>query len=133
MAIRAILSLFGLFHLVNGLWMLLAPDSWFVTIPGVTATGPLNYHFVADIGLAFIASGAGFLAGARNGPAAGAFAIAGATWPALHALFHLSLWLRHGFPGTPALMASEYIGVFGLGALGLWAAIVHARKQGTLT
>jgi uncharacterized protein YjeT (DUF2065 family) len=64
MITRAAMLMLALVHILNGLWMLLAPMSWYAAIPGVAATEPLNHHFVADIGLAFIASGA---AGFRSG------------------------------------------------------------------
>ncbi|WP_144223329.1 hypothetical protein [Mesorhizobium amorphae] len=44
--------------------MLAAPALWYSAIPGVTETGPANLHFIRDIGLAFIAAGAGLLIGA---------------------------------------------------------------------
>src|ERR1700722_6770907 len=98
MFVRAGLLLLGLIHLGNGLWMMLAPDGWYAAVPGVSMTGPINHHFIADIGLAFVASGAGLLLGARNMHAAGAFAVAGSAWPALHALLHIWGWVHMGFP-----------------------------------
>ena len=38
--------------------MLLAPESWFATIPGVTDTGPLNQHLVRDFGACYLLLGA---------------------------------------------------------------------------
>lgn len=128
MAVRAALLILGLFHLVNGLWMLAAPESWFATIPGVSETGPLNHHFVADIALAFAASGLGLILGARDRPSAGAFAVAGATWPALHALLHIWEWIVHGFPATAAVFVSEGVGVIAVGALG--TALAWLRQRG---
>ena len=87
MIVRALLAIVGLFHVAVGAFMLVAPDHWYAAVPGVAATGPFNPHFVRDIGLAFVASGAGLMAGAPRGRVAAAYACAGATWPALHALF----------------------------------------------
>ena len=54
-----ILFVLGALHLANAGWMLLAPESWYANLPaGVPDTGPLNVHFVRDIGCAFLASGA---------------------------------------------------------------------------
>lgn len=128
MAVRAALLILGLFHLVNGLWMLATPEAWYAVIPGVSETGPLNHHFVADIALAFVASGLGLMLGARDRPGAVAFAAAGAAWPALHALLHLWEWLVHGFPATAAVFVSEGIGVVAVGALG--AALAWVRQKG---
>ena len=44
----------------NGLSMLLFPETWFNTIPGVTATGPFNAHFVRDVGAAYLVCGLAF-------------------------------------------------------------------------
>lgn len=45
----------------NGLWMLVAPDSWHSDLPArVPDTGPFNPHFVRDIGVTFAVLGAGF-------------------------------------------------------------------------
>ena|SRR5208283_3605716 len=40
----------GLLAAINGLFMLLAPDSWYLIAPGVPDTGPFNQYFVRDIG-----------------------------------------------------------------------------------
>ncbi len=47
----------GLLAAVNGLFMLIAPDSWYPITPGVPDTGPFNQHFVRDIGCAFLVTG----------------------------------------------------------------------------
>lgn len=50
----------ALVALANGLWMLADPATWFVNIPaGVPDTGPLNNHFVHDIGVVFLLIGVG--------------------------------------------------------------------------
>jgi hypothetical protein len=39
----------------NGLWMLVAPVGWFTGVPAaVTDTGPVNVHFVHDLGVVFL-------------------------------------------------------------------------------
>jgi hypothetical protein len=48
-------------NIANGLWMLIAPEGWYHGLPaGVPDTGPLNTHFVRDIGAAFFTIGAAF-------------------------------------------------------------------------
>lgn len=43
---------------VNGLWMLVSPDSWYTGLPAALPDfGPLNRHFVRDTGCAFLAVG----------------------------------------------------------------------------
>ena len=59
------LALFGAGGLGNGIWMLLDPPSWYVNLPAaVPDTGPLNEHFVRDIGSAFVVMAAGALVAA---------------------------------------------------------------------
>ncbi len=41
----------------NGLVMLFAGLWWYGVVPGVTATGPYNPHFVRDIGAAYLVTG----------------------------------------------------------------------------
>ena len=54
------LALFGAGSLVNGIWMLLDPPGWYVNLPAaVPDTGPLNEHFVRDIGSAFVVMAVG--------------------------------------------------------------------------
>ena len=112
------LRVLGLIHLANAAFMLAAPERWYASVPGVRMTGPINPHFVADIGLAFLASGAGLLLGSRKGPHAAPFAVAGATWPVLHALLHVSGWFQHGVPAQMDVAIAEIFGVMIIGALG---------------
>jgi hypothetical protein len=73
----------------NGLAMLFAGLWWYGVVPGVTATGPFNPHFVRDIGVAYLvtAGGLGWFA-AR--PRAGWPALAAAAaFLALHAAIHV--------------------------------------------
>jgi hypothetical protein len=58
--------LMGLAALANGTFMLVAPEHWYVLVPGVTTTGPFNQHFIRDIGLIFLFVGAAFLLGAAK-------------------------------------------------------------------
>ena len=73
----------------NGVVMLFASLAWYDAVPGVTATGPFNPHFVKDIGAAYLAAAGGlawFAARPREGWPAMA---AGAVFLALHALIHV--------------------------------------------
>jgi hypothetical protein len=49
-------------NLANGAWMLADPAGWYTTLPAaVPDFGPLNEHFVRDIGSAFAMLGLGLL------------------------------------------------------------------------
>ena len=127
--VRILLILLGAFHILNGAFMLLAPGLWYTMVPGVIDTGPLNQHFVYDVGMAFIASGAMLVLGARRGRAAAILACAGATWPALHALIHVVGWLTMGFPSQEQVAFSEIVAVAGLAALGVALAWLRLRGE----
>jgi hypothetical protein len=129
MVVRVMLLILGAFHILGGLWMLAAPAAWYASIPGIAATGPFNPHFITDIALAFIASGTGLILGARKAPWAGSVAAAGATWPALHALFHVWTWLSMGFPRALPVALSEVPGVVAIGALGAALAWLRVNQE----
>jgi hypothetical protein len=128
MVVRLLLAVLGVLHLANGLVMLVAPRSWGASVVHLAAPDHLHFHFIADIGMAFVASGAGLLLGARRGIAAGAFAVAGATWPFLHALIHTREWLMDGPPRATGDLLSEGIAVILVGILGAVLAWMRIRK-----
>ncbi|MBN9233427.1 MULTISPECIES: hypothetical protein [Phyllobacteriaceae] len=97
---RTLLILIGLYQGANGLFMLAAPALWYVTIPGVTATGPANPHFIRDIGLAFIAAAAGLIIGALKRDRW--MLIVASIFLGGHALLHLAE-MQHGTTFADAL------------------------------
>ena len=60
--ITVIIGALAAVHAANGLYMFLAPQTWFFSAPGVVDTGSFNRHFVQDVGSAYImtAVAAGF-------------------------------------------------------------------------
>lgn len=103
---------------VNGAMMLLAPSTWYALLPGVSDTGPLNAHFVRDIGAAYLAAALAAGLGAR-------FADRRALWPAvlflgLHAATHLVDSVA-GSHSHGAALITELGGVYlpAIGALAL--------------
>jgi len=94
-----LLGLFALGNLANGVWMLGNPAHWYIHLPAnVPGTGPLNEHFVRDIGCIFLLMGIVL-----------AIAVFRRRWrlPAMllttafygeHALVHLYDSARHLFP-----------------------------------
>ena len=131
MTVRALLLFLGGFHLANGLAMLIAPMSWYEAVPGVTGTGPFNHHFILDVGMAFLASGGLLALGASAASSAASFAIAGAVWPILHALIHITGWFTSGFPTEPRIVFSEVVGVVALAVLGGLLAWFRTRGEPT--
>jgi hypothetical protein len=61
------LAVFGIGNLANAGWMLADPAGWYAGLPAaVPDTGPLNTHFVRDIGSAFAVMGAALLLAAAR-------------------------------------------------------------------
>jgi hypothetical protein len=107
----------------NGIVMLVWPENWYMSVPGVTSTGPFNQHFLRDIGLIFVFIGAAFLVGVGRPHLRILLWAASSLWLVGHALFHFwevavgicsSSDLVRDFPDVtlPALIAT---------ALTLWA------------
>jgi hypothetical protein len=84
----------GLALAADGLLMLFDPTGWYALAPGVPETGPLNPHFVRDIGCAYILTGLA-LAGLAFNERAWPAALIGALFLTLHALVHVA----DGFSG----------------------------------
>src|SRR5438874_1182810 len=84
---RLTFRILGLLNLANGLWMLLAPAGWYLHLPAaVPDTGPLNPHFVRDIGAAFTTIGVVlFLAAPSRG-----VLLAVTLFYVLHAVVHVA-------------------------------------------
>ncbi|HXC55810.1 MAG TPA: hypothetical protein VNU97_10980 [Rhizomicrobium sp.] len=128
MVVRLGLGFVGLFHVANGLAMLVFPERWAALVVHLGAPDHLHLHFIADIAMAFLASGAGLLLAARRGAGNALWAVAGAAWPLLHALIHLKDWLGDGLPATLQGVLSEGMGVILVGALGVFLAWRRVRE-----
>ena len=83
-----IAMLLGVAMIANGTFMLVAPEGWYLAVPGVTSTGPFNQHFVRDIGLIFLLLGSAFLFGAVLPHSRVLLWAAPSIWLTGHALFH---------------------------------------------
>lgn len=93
---RTVLFFVAALYLATACYMFLTPHSFYDTVPGVAMMGPFNLHFIRDAGLAFLVSGAALgWAAARRRPQ---IALVGASWPFVHALFHIWIWLGRGMP-----------------------------------
>ncbi len=116
---RKLAGILGFSLAVNGLLMLFFAQAWYQMVPGASASGPFNPHFVRDIGCAYLASGgalAWFLydARARGG------ALAGAAFLALHALVHL--WDVSAGRESLATMKLDLPDIYMPALLALWIA-----------
>ena len=123
--------LLGVGALANGVYMLVAPESWYLSVPGVTTTGPFNQHFIRDIGLIFLLLGGAFLVGVAQPSLRVVFWAAPSIWLSGHALFHF--WeVAVGICSSSAIPrdfpAVTLPAIIGLG-LTLWA-IGQSRSVG---
>ena len=58
--LKSFYNFMGAVNFGNGLWMLFFAENWYFNLPaGLEDTGPLNTHFVHDIGLVFCILGIG--------------------------------------------------------------------------
>ena len=103
----------GSFQVANGLVMIVAPRRWFLSAPGVAATGPLNPHFVIDVGLGFLAAGLAFLACAWR-PQFRPVALGASGFVVFHALFHLSHLAMGAMADAPVTFAIAVPAFLGL-------------------
>lgn len=93
------LGLFALGNVANGLWMLVDPAGWYANLPAaVPDFGPLNEHFVRDIGAAYVTIGAALGCAAWIATARVLAVGLAALFSGLHALGHVHDTVR-GFVG----------------------------------
>jgi hypothetical protein len=70
----------------NGVYMFVDPPAWYAAVPGVPDTGPLNHHFVRDIGIAYFTAGVALAWSAHS--AGGRASALAALFIGGHALLH---------------------------------------------
>ncbi|HYC53492.1 MAG TPA: hypothetical protein VEL28_00935 [Candidatus Binatia bacterium] len=85
-----VLGVFSLGNFANAIWMLASPASWYENLPaGVPDFGPLNEHFVRDIGAIYLMIAVGLAVAALQPrwrvPACSSVA----AYMILHALVHV--------------------------------------------
>ena len=79
----------------NGAFMLFDPVQWYNQVPGVPHTGPMNSHFIRDIGFIYLLSGLCFVLACRQRENYRLWLAVGSAWPGLHAIFHIAEWFYH--------------------------------------
>jgi len=119
---RLILYVIAVTYLGNAAYMWFAPEAWYKAVPGVSAMGPFNLHFVKDIALVYLVSAGAFAWGVKNLDKTAL--IFGALWPCLHALFHIWIWAAmRGF----AFDLVALVNLVGI-QVPAWAGLIGARK-----
>jgi hypothetical protein len=123
----------GLALAANELLMLLDPAGWYALAPGVPETGPLNLHFVRDVGCAYILTGLA-LAGLAFIERAWPAALIGALFLTLHALVHVA----DGFSGRVHAnhVLTDLVSVYAPAGIALWLVLLStpiSRRMPMLT
>ncbi len=120
------LGLAGVATLAHAAWMLLDPAGWYATLPAaVPDTGPLNAHFVRDVGAAFAAMGVALLLAALRPALRAPMLAVGAVFYVAHALIHVTDTLAGRLP--PSHWLVDLPGVY-LPALVMLAVTVAALR-----
>jgi len=119
---KIILSVIAVIYGVNALIMWFAPEFWYETTPGVSMMGPFNLHFVRDIALIFLLAAGAFAWTVRNNSQTVGFV--GASWPCMHALFHIQIWIARGIP----LDEVAFVNLVGI-QLPAWTALYIVYKM----
>lgn len=111
----------------NGLAMLFVGPWWYGALPGVTATGPYNPHFVRDIGAAYLVAGLSYAAFAWRPRAAWPALAAAAAFLTLHAAIHVF----DAVCGTRPLhdLVRDFAGVFIPALIAVGLALSQARPS----
>lgn len=127
--VQLLLLIAAVTTIANGAFMLVGPLDWYVFVPTVVTTGPPNAHFIRDIGLAYLGSGAILLYAALAPARRWRAALVGGLWLALHGLLHV-YEVAAGICG-PATFWADAPAVIGQPALVVAAlGIVYARRNG---
>ena len=99
-----------LLSLVNGLWMLCFPLSWYTDFPAaIQHTGPFNSHFVRDLGVAYLVVALGFGWCARYLDRARPVHLGLTLFFLGHALIHLADLLTGRLPGAHWLIDAPLV------------------------
>jgi hypothetical protein len=121
------LGLGGVGNLANGVWMLADPAHWYLNLPArVPDFGPLNEHFVRDIGCAFSLIGLLLLAAIARPAWRLPACVVAAAFYGLHALVHVIDTTR-GLVG-PEHWGIDLPGVYVPAALFALLAVFAARR-----
>ncbi|MBS7663690.1 hypothetical protein I0D00_17330 [Pseudomonas lalucatii] len=118
----------GLASLANGLFMLVAPESWYWSVPGVPVRGLFNQHFLRDIGIQYLLMGVAFVYGAVDSRYRLLLWWLPTAWLVGHAIFHV--WeVAVGLCG-PQYLIVDFAGVTLPALISLGLVYGHYRVRG---
>lgn len=118
-------ALLALLFILIAVQMLFQPEDWYKNTAGVPETGPMNAHFIRDIGAAFLMSGAAFALFAIRKISWEVVAV-GAVFPGIHGGIHAyGLLVGH----SHASLAVDFFGVVVPGLLAALLALLVGHQQ----
>jgi len=123
-----VLGFFAAGNLVNAVWMLASPAHWYLNLPAnIPGTGPLNEHFVRDIGCIFLLLGVALLGGMFVRRLRLPAMVLATTYSLLHALVHV-------YDSTRGLLAPDHwrvdvVPIYATTLLSLWLTVKLAREE----
>lgn len=113
------LRVIGAFAILNGVVMLLESVSWFGAV--ASDTGPINVHFVRDVGAAYCAAGVAVLWAAERPALRGALLTVASVFLGIHALAHVYEIATGALP--VGHWVEDFPGVFLPAIVTTWAAV----------
>jgi len=123
----ALALLLGLAAMGNGVFMILAPETWYWLVPGVPDRGPFNQHFLRDIGMIYLLIGVAFIYGAIYLRYRLLLWLLPTAWLVAHALFHI--WeVLVGICGPESLL-EDFSGVTVPALLAVWLLYSSGRVR----
>jgi hypothetical protein len=124
---RIVAGALGALLAANALAMLFASLRWYYAVPGVTATGPFNPHFVRDIGATYLVVAGGLVWFAWRLAEGWAALVAGAAFLVLHALVHVHDAVLSPVCGHDLLR--DLPGVFVPALIAAWIAMISTPER----
>ncbi len=124
--LRTTYGLFAFWFALLGVHMLIDPAGWYSSTPGVPEEGPMNAHFIRDIGSAFIMVAIAYGFSVQKSASWQLPAVA-AVLPALHGGIHLLGAISGHRHGDGLLL--ELLAVVLPGGIAAVLPLVHYRNQ----
>ena len=132
MVSRIVLTFVALLLALNGINMLFDPPGWYASIQSVAHTGPLNPHFVRDIGCAYLTAAFGVELAAARPVHFWPGILSALAFLGLHALVHIWETIE-GMPAAQHMGTVDMLGVYGppfiLALIIAWARFQPALKE----
>ncbi len=128
--LKSIYNVLGGISVGNGLWMLISASSWFQKMPvGAEDTGPLNAHFVHDVGLVYVLVGFGAFWCAKRLKTCIEVHVAITLFMGGHALIHVTEIISGALPASHWLIDFPLVTFPALILLGLSSVILKLNQE----